>query len=127
MQLIIVNQRMGYVKALEVEPSLNLLAAISRATTDADARSFDDFYGGDAWGGRMYEVYATARDDVFIRRFTFDSSGCFLEDHSEHTVKQLKKSDADFAYRLLSPWRDEEEERLADQKQKDELQWGIFP
>jgi hypothetical protein len=118
---------MGYVKALDVEASSKLLAAVSRATTDAKARSFDDFREGDAFGGRMYEVFIQARGDVFIRRFTFDSSGCFLEDHSENTVKQLRKSDADVAYRLLTPWRDDEEERLADQKEKADLRWGLFP
>ena len=127
MCLIVVNQRMGYVKTLKAEASLKLLAAVSRATTDAKARSFDDFRGEDAWGGRMYEIFIPARGDVFIRRFTFDSSGCFLEDHSENAVKQMRKRDADVENRLLSTWRDEEEERLADMKEKAELQWGLFP
>lgn len=127
MDIVVVNKRMGYAKVLGVDSALDLLNAVSRAKAKENIHSFDDFYGGDAWGGRMYDVYIPVRGNVLVQKLTFDSSGYFVEDSLEHTVKQLSKSDASLVYRLLTPWRDEEEERLADQMGKDDLKWGLFP
>jgi hypothetical protein len=129
MQLVIVNQRIGYVKVLESRTSAALLSAVSRAQVDTKARSFDDYHGEGNWGGRMFDVYVPVRGDVYVRMFAFDSSGYYLEDYTEKIprVRLMGANDATVAYRLLTPWQDEEEERLADQKEKNELEWGIFP
>jgi hypothetical protein len=128
-ELVVVNQRMGYVKILDYSSSEKLLAAVSRGKTDPTARSFDDLHGEGYWGGRMYDVYVPVKGTVCVLMFTFDSSGFLVEERSGRNpgVKKMGREDGSFIYRLLSPWKNGEEERMADEKPKEELKWGLFP
>ena len=128
-ELVVVNQRLGYVKVLDHASSQALLAAVSRGTIDTNTHSFDDFQGEGYWGGRMYDVYAPVKGTVSVLMFTFDSSAFFVEDHSGRipSVRKMGYDDGSAIYRLLSPWKSGEEERLADKKPKEELKWGLFP
>jgi hypothetical protein len=114
-ELVVVNKRLGYVKVLDHASSHDLLAAVSRGTIDTNAKSFDDFHGEGYWGGRMYDVYAPVEGPVSVHMFTFDSSAFFVEDHSGRvpTVKKMGYDDGSAIYRLLSPWKSGEEEKLA--------------
>jgi hypothetical protein len=128
-RLVVVNERIGYVKVLDRGSTVTLLDAIAESKVDENAKSFADFHGGDNWGGAMYDVYKSVRRNVYVRLFIFDSSGHFLEDHSKDppSVKILGSAKGSMAYRILSPWKNEAEEKLADEIPKSELKYGIFP
>ena len=64
-----------------------------------------------------------------VQKYVIDSIYGFVEDESGPvpTVRQLDYDQWGCVYRIINPWADEEEERLASEKEPKDLKWGLFP
>ena len=127
-KVAVVNQGLKYSKSFSAEDSEKIIELLESGKLVVNATSLSGIKPlGHIWPTEEFFIYHRRRQDVSVLEYILTSDGMFVFDRFNKSVRQLEADSGVALLRLFSPWKNEEEEKTASEKPRDQLKFDLFP